>query len=166
MAAHMPANGNWAKFFACQRRAAFAPSVVNTPTHPFEADKFLKDRLNRDVLLVKVTMSRATAILLLLLAAALETGGDAIIKAGLHKNLLWQKTLLFALAGVVLFGYGWTVNSPPWEFGKLLGLYVVFFFVTAQILSWLVFKQPPSLAIVVGGAIIVAGGAIISMAKM
>jgi len=95
----MPANGNWAKFFACQRRAAFAP-----PTHPFEADKFLKDRPNRDVLLEKVTMSRATAILLLLLAAALEAGGDAIIRAGLHKNLFWQKTLLFALAGVVLFG--------------------------------------------------------------
>jgi hypothetical protein len=111
-------------------------------------------------------MSRATAILLLLSAAALEAGGDAIIRAGLHKNLLWQKTLLFALAGVVLFAYGWTVNSPPWDFGKLLGLYVVFFFLTAQILSWLVFKQAPSLAVIVGGGFIVAGGVIISMAKM
>jgi hypothetical protein len=81
-------------------------------------------------------MSRATAILLLLLAAALEAGGDAIIRAGLHKNLLWQKTLLFVLAGVVLFAYGWTVNSPSWYFGKLLGLYVVSFFLTAQILSF------------------------------
>ena len=111
-------------------------------------------------------MSRSTAILLLLLAALLEAGGDAIVRVGLHKNLLWQKTLLLALAGVVLVAYRWTVNSPPWDFGKLLGLYVVFFFLTAQTLSWLVFKQTPSLAVIVGGGFIVAGGVIISMAKM
>jgi len=35
---------------------------------------------------------------------------------------------LFAIAAVVLFGYGWTVNAPPWDFGQLLGLYVVFSF--------------------------------------
>ena len=32
---------------------------------------------------------------------------------------------------VVLFTYGLTVNAPPWNFGKLLGLYVVFFFIIA-----------------------------------
>jgi hypothetical protein len=111
-------------------------------------------------------MSRTTAILMLFFAAVLEAGGDAILRAGLHKNLVWQRTLLFALAGVVLFAYGWTVNSPPWDFGKLLGLYVVFFFVTAQIISWLIFKQAPSLAVVVGGLFIVVGGVIISVAKM
>jgi small multidrug resistance family-3 protein len=110
-------------------------------------------------------MSRTTAILILLLAAALEAGGDAIMRAGLHKNLVWQRTLLFALAGVVLFAYGWTVNSPPWDFGKLLGLYVVFFFLTAQAISWLIFRQVPSLAVMVGGMFIVAGGVIISAAK-
>jgi hypothetical protein len=78
-------------------------------------------------------MSRATAILILLFAALLEAGGDAIMRAGLHKTLLWQKSVLFVLAGVVLFAYGWTVNSPQWEFGKLLGLYVVFFFLTARL---------------------------------
>jgi hypothetical protein len=87
------------------------------------------------------TMSRTTAILILLLAAILEAGGDAIVRVGLHKTLFWQKSVLFALAGVVLFAYGWTVNSPPWDFGKLLGLYVVFFFLTAQVISWLFFKQ-------------------------
>lgn len=48
---------------------------------------------------------------------------------------------------------------------KLLGSYVRFFFLTAQMLSWLVFKQAPSLAVVVGGGFIVAGGVIISRAK-
>ena len=99
------------------------------------------------------------------MAAALGVGGDAIIRPGSYKNLLWQKTSLFALAGVVLFAYGWTVNSPLWDFGKLRGLYVVFFFLTAQTLSWLVFKQAPSLLVIVGGGFIVAGGVIVSMAK-
>jgi drug/metabolite transporter superfamily protein YnfA len=111
-------------------------------------------------------MSRTATILVLLLAATLEAGGDALIRAGLHKQLLWQKTSLLALGGAVLFAYGWIVNSPPWEFGKLLGLYVVFFFLTAQVVSWFVFKQVPSLAVIVGGIFIVAGGVIISIDKM
>src|ERR1700689_1875622 len=95
-------------------------------------------------------MSRSTAILVLFLAALLEAGGDAVIRAGLHKALFWQRGSPFAAAAVVLFAYGWTVNAPPWDFGKLLGLYVVFFFLTAQATWWLIFKQIPSLAILVG----------------
>ncbi len=110
-------------------------------------------------------MTRATAIPILLLAAILEAGGDALMRAGLHRNLAWQRALLFAFAAVVLFAYGWTVNAPPWEFGKLLGVYVVFFFLVAQVLSWLVFKQTPSLAMAIGGLLIVAGGVVISVAR-
>jgi len=66
---------------------------------------------------------------------------------------------------VVLSLYGWTVNSPPWDFGKLLGLYVVFFFVIAQLISWIVFKQAPSTMVLLGGTLIIAGGVIISLAK-
>lgn len=81
-----------------------------------------------------------------------------MIRAGLHKTLPWQKASLFAVAApLVLFAYGWTVNSPPWDFGKLLGLYVVFFFLTAQAISWLAFKQIPSLAVLVVGLFIGTG---------
>ncbi|HTC87552.1 MAG TPA: hypothetical protein VK686_04595 [Bryobacteraceae bacterium] len=110
-------------------------------------------------------MSRSTAIVVLFLAALLEAGGDAVIRAGLHKTLFWQKASLFAAAAVVLFAYGWTVNAPPWDFGKLLGLYVVFFFLTAQAISWLIFKQTPSMPILVGGLFIVTGGIIIAIAR-
>jgi hypothetical protein len=110
-------------------------------------------------------MSRSTTIVVLFLAALLEAGGDALIRAGLHKPLFWQKASLFAVAAVVLFAYGWTVNSPHWDFGKLLGLYVVFFFLTAQAISWLAFKQIPSLAVLVGGLFIVTGGVIIVTAS-
>src|ERR1700733_8083587 len=110
-------------------------------------------------------MSRSTAILVLFLAALLEAGGDAVIRAGLHKALFWQRASLFAAAAVVLFAYGWIVNAPPWDFGKLVGLYVVFFFLTAQAISGLIFKQIPSVAILVGGMFIVTGGIIIAIAR-
>ena len=109
-------------------------------------------------------MRRTTAIMILLLAAILEAGGDALLRAGLHKQLMWQRASLFALAALVLFSYGWTVNAPPWDFGKVIGIYIVFFFLVAQTISWLVFKTPPSLPLVVGGALIVAGGVVISIA--
>ncbi len=110
-------------------------------------------------------MSRNTAILILLLAATLEAGGDAMIRVGLHSHAAWLRYALFAAAGVILFAYGWTVNSPPWDFGKLLGLYVVFFFVIAQLIAWVFFKQPPSPMVLMGGGLIVAGGIVISLAN-
>ncbi len=73
--------------------------------------------------------------------------------------------LFFSLGAIVLFSYGWTVNAPPWDFGKLIGIYVVFFFIVAQLISWLVFKQTPSTTLIVGGLLIVAGGVVISLAK-
>ena len=55
------------------------------------------------------------------------------------------------------------MNVPGWHFGRLLGLYVVFFFLVAQAMAWLAFGQVPSRPLLAGGALIVAGGAIISI---
>jgi uncharacterized membrane protein len=41
----------------------------------------------------------------------------------------------------------------------------VFFFVIAQLISWLVFHQRPGAAVMIGGAFIVIGGLIISLAS-
>src|ERR1700733_12283736 len=79
-------------------------------------------------------MTRTTALLVLLVAAALEAGGDALVRVGLHANVLWQRAATFALGAIVLFAYGCTVNAPPWDFGKLIGVYIVFFFLIAQLL--------------------------------
>jgi hypothetical protein len=79
----------------------------------------------------------------LLIAAALEAGGDALMRVGQHKNLPSGRLLFFVLAAAVLFAYGWTVNAPPWDFGKLIGIYVVFFFLIAQLISWLEVSSSP-----------------------
>jgi drug/metabolite transporter superfamily protein YnfA len=110
-------------------------------------------------------MSKSLILAVLLLAALLEAGGDALVRKGLHSSAGTPR-LVFLLAGAaVLFLYGWTVNTPPWDFGRLLGLYVVFFFLCAQAISWLVFDQRPSVAVLIGGALIGVGGIIISMAR-
>ena len=65
----------------------------------------------------------------------------------------------------MLFAYGCVVNAPRWDFGRLLGIYVVFFFVVAQVVAWPGFGQRPTLPLVLGGALIVAGGLVISLAR-
>jgi hypothetical protein len=104
------------------------------------------------------------AVLVLFLAAVLEAGGDALIRGGLHSpSGSMRKAGLFAVGTLVLFGYGYVVNAPNWDFGRLLGIYVVFFFVVAQVIGWAVFHQAPAPAVLYGGALIVAGGVVISV---
>jgi small multidrug resistance family-3 protein len=109
-------------------------------------------------------MNLVTTLLVLFSAAILEAGGDAVVRGGIHASTTIGRVLLFLGGGVILFSYGWVVNAPSWDFGRLLGLYVVFFFVVAQLISWLVFHQRPSGAVLIGGAFIIAGGVIISLA--
>ena len=107
-------------------------------------------------------MTGGMTILTLLIAAALEAGGDALMRLAMHREAGLGRYALGAIAAAVLTAYGYTVNAPAWDFGRLLGLYVVFFFVIAQLISWLVFQQPPSRTVLAGGVLILAGGAVIA----
>ena len=106
-------------------------------------------------------MTNYSTLLMLFAAALLEAGGDALVRKGLHAAALPRGGFLLAGAALLL-AYGCTVNTPPWDFGRLLGVYMVFFFVVAQVIGWLAFGQIPGLRIVIGGACIIAGGLIIS----
>ena len=70
--------------------------------------------------------------------------------------------MFFASGAMVLAVYGFTVNIPHWDFGKLLGVYVVLFFLVAQVLAKVRFQQSPTVPIYVGGALIVGGGLVIA----
>jgi small multidrug resistance family-3 protein len=108
-------------------------------------------------------MGLLTTLLSLFAAAVLEAGGDAVIRSGLHSTPV-RRVALLAAGGLILFGYGCLVNAARWDFGKLLGIYIVFFFVVAQGVGWLWFGQPPTRGIWLGGSFIVLGGAIVAVA--
>jgi small multidrug resistance family-3 protein len=109
-----------------------------------------------------VKTNMATTLMLLLLAALLEAGGDALVRSGL-RGLAGNRLVWLAAGGVVLFAYGCAVNTPAWDFGRLLGIYVVFFFVVAQAISWVAFRQKPDGGIWAGGALIVLGGIVMTV---
>jgi small multidrug resistance family-3 protein len=62
-----------------------------------------------------------------------------------------------------LVAYGLVVNTPRWDFGRLIGVYVVLFFLLAQVIARVRFGQTPTFPVLLGGALIVAGGAVISV---
>jgi len=107
-------------------------------------------------------MNNFLILVLLTVAAGLEAGGDALARFGLHAGTPGMKLLFLLLAAVVLFAYGVTVNLAPWDFGRLLGVYVALFFVVAQAINYFAFEQRPGLPILCGGALIVSGGLLIT----
>lgn len=108
-------------------------------------------------------MNPLFTLLILVVAAGLEAGGDALARTGLHAHAGLFRVGFFVAAAVVLFTYGVVVNLPPWDFGKLLGVYVVLFFLVAQTINYFAFGQTPTLPIVAGGALIVAGGLVMTL---
>jgi hypothetical protein len=102
------------------------------------------------------------AFSLLTVAAFLEAFGDSLFQSGIYRSTGLARGLFFVTGAIVLALYGFTVNIPHWDFGKLLGIYVVLFFLVAQVLAKVRFHQAPTLPIYVGGSLITAGGIIIA----
>ena len=90
----------------------------------------------------------------LLAAAFLEVGGDALVRWGLKSG----RVLGFVLGASMLFAYSLLVNQPKWDFARLLGIYIVLFFIVSQIIGVLVFQESLPAGRIVGGALVVAGG--------
>ena len=89
-------------------------------------------------------------------AALLETGGDAMIRHGLARQ--W---LFLAAGAIALVIYGILVNQGRLDYGRLMGCYIAVFFVVSQIISYLFFKQIPDDRLLLGGGFIVTGGLVI-----
>ena len=101
----------------------------------------------------------------LALAAYLEVQGDACFQSGLHHSAGVKQMGWFVAGTVVLVCYSLFLNSSKIDFGKLLGIYVVLFFLVAQIVARLQFHQSPSKPIYVGGVLIVIGGLVMTIWK-
>lgn len=85
------------------------------------------------------------------------------MRIGLHSSTVVRRVEFILLGGIVLLSYGLVVNLPKWDFGQLLGIYVTLFFLVAQLINYFVFGQKPGLPILVGGALIMSGGLLISL---
>jgi len=106
---------------------------------------------------------RSGALFLLAIAALLEAYGDSCFQSALYRASGMSRAFAFGGGAVSLAAYGLVVNAPRWVFGKLLGVYIVLFFLLAQIVARVKFGQAPTLPILIGGALIVAGGVTISL---
>ena len=116
-------------------------------------------------LLDRLVQNPFGALALLTVAAFLEAWGDSFFQAGFYRNSGAGRIGALVAGAVVLAAYGSVVNVPRWDFGKLLGAYVVLFFIMAQVLNKVRFGQSPSTPIYAGGALIVAGGMVVAFWK-
>jgi small multidrug resistance family-3 protein len=97
------------------------------------------------------------AWLIFLAAAVLEVGGDAVVRKGMRGGGIAFMALGFAMLGT----YGVVVNTIPWDFSRLLGVYVAIFAVVSILAGRFVFQESVPGSTWLGLAIIVLGGLVI-----
>jgi hypothetical protein len=114
-------------------------------------------------LLNQIVAYRSGALAVLLTAALLEAYGDSCFQSGLYRSSGISRIFAFLVGAASLASYGLVVNAPRWHFGKLLGVYVVLFFLCAQVIARVKFGQTLTIPVIAGGALITAGGLIISV---
>jgi drug/metabolite transporter superfamily protein YnfA len=104
----------------------------------------------------------ALTYLFLLAAAVLEVGGDAVIRKGMRGSGL----LVIALGFVMLGTYGVVVNLVPWDFSRLLGVYVAVFATVALLFGRYAFGEVIPMATWLGLLIIIVGAAVIQVGPL
>ena len=95
--------------------------------------------------------------LMLMVAACLEVGGDAVIRLGLRGS----RPALVVFGMVLLALYGVAVNQVRWDFGRLLGVYVAVFAAVSVLAGRWVFGEHAPLSTWLGLALILTGGAVL-----
>jgi small multidrug resistance family-3 protein len=118
----------------------------------------------RDVL-DRLVANPLGAMGVLSIAAFLEAWGDSWFQTGFYRSSGGGRVFALVAGTVVLALYGAAVNVPRWDFGRLIGAYVVLFFLMAQVIAKVRFGESPTLPIYVGGTLITAGGMVIAWVK-
>ena len=110
-------------------------------------------------------MQNIRSFIFLLIATSLEVSGDALVRMAIYNHAGPARMGLMVAGAALLFGYGFSLNLAPLEFGQVVGLYIATLFVVWQVINFIAFRTLPSLPIVVGGALIIAGGLLITFWK-
>jgi drug/metabolite transporter (DMT)-like permease len=114
---------------------------------------------------MKAFLQGVNPIFFLIIATVLEVSGDAIIRRTMFEHTGVARIGFGITGALMLFGYAFFLNLAPVEFGKVVGLYIATLFVVWQVISYITFKQVPTLPVLVGGLLVVSGGLIISFWK-
>jgi hypothetical protein len=103
----------------------------------------------------------------LLLATLLEVSGDAVVRVALfdHGGQSLIRLGLFTAGAALLFGYASFLNLAPLEFGQVVGLYIATLFLVWQLINYVAFRALPTIPILLGGTLVIIGGAIITFWK-
>ncbi|HEX4052305.1 MAG TPA: hypothetical protein VHY19_15665 [Steroidobacteraceae bacterium] len=101
-------------------------------------------------------------LVFLVVATVLEASGDAIVRKALYEHAGAARFGLFLAGAALLLSYGTFLNLAPLEFSRVIGLYLATLFVVWQLINYIAFRALPTLPILVGGALIVAGGLILT----
>jgi hypothetical protein len=104
-------------------------------------------------------------LILLVIATVLEVSGDAVVRMGIYQHVGATRLARFLAGAALLFGYGSFLNLAPIEFGRVVGLYIATLFVVWQVINFIAFRTLPTMPILVGGGLVIAGGAIITFWK-
>jgi hypothetical protein len=104
-------------------------------------------------------------LLLLVIATTLEVSGDAVVRTAIYSHMGVLRVALLLAGAALLLGYGSLLNLAPFDFGRVVGLYLATLFVVWQLINFIAFRALPTPPIVLGGALVIAGGAIITFWK-
>ena len=101
----------------------------------------------------------------LVVATVAESYGDATIRIGLFERTGAAQIFTIFVGCVLLFVYGAMLNFAPLPFSRIVGFYIATLFVVWQVVTFVTFRTAPNAPILVGGALIVAGGLVVSFWK-
>jgi hypothetical protein len=104
-------------------------------------------------------------LVLLLIATTLEVSGDAVVRVAIYSHVGLFRVGLLLIGALLLLGYGSFLNFAPLQFGQVVGLYIATLFVIWQVINFVAFRSIPSVPVMVGGSLIVAGGLIVTYWK-
>ena len=110
-------------------------------------------------------MKNIHPIVFIIICTICEATGDAIVRKSIYNHVGLVRIGLMLLGMILLLGYGIFLNLAPVEFGKVVGLYIATLFVVWQIVNYISFKTLPTLPVIVGGLLIIAGGLITTFWK-
>jgi hypothetical protein len=108
------------------------------------------------------SLSTLHPMVFLVIATTLEVSGDALIRRAIYDHQGVARLGLAVAGAALLFGYGTALNLAPVEFNRVAGLYIATLFVVWQVVSFIAFRSVPGLPVLVGGALIVAGGLVVT----